>query len=345
MTQTKKKKLPTAYLVAAAVAVAGIVALCCYYLLGSLSTHDDVQYVYIDADDNIDSVFAKLQPISCGAGMTALRTVARHTSYSEHIHTGRYAVRPGEGALSVYQMLSRGEQEPMRLTVPEARTMPRMAALLAKKLMMDSATIANALTDNGFCQKYGQDTATMACLFIPNTYDIYWDVSIDGLMKRMKREHDNFWTAARRSKAEAAGLTPDEVQTLASIVDEETANNEEKPKVAGMYLNRVRKHMLLQADPTVKFALKQFDLRRILNVHLKVESPYNTYLHVGLPPGPIKVASVKGIDAVLNHVPSDYLYMCAKEDFSGTHNFARTYSEHLANARRYQQALNARGIK
>ena len=140
------------------------------------------------------------------------------------------------------------------------------------------------------------------------------------------------------------GLTPNEVATLASIIDEETANNGEKPMVAGMYLNRLKKGMLLQADPTVKFALGDFTLRRILNKHLEVDNPYNTYKYPGLPPGPIRVPSVQGLEAVLNPAQSNYLYMCAKEDFSGTHNFACTLAEHLQNARRYQQALNQRGI-
>ena len=170
-------------------------------------------------------------------------------------------------------------------------------------------------------------------------------MSIDNLMERMVKEHNAFWTAERKQKADAMGMSLVEVATLASIIDEETANNGEKPMIAGMYLNRLKTNMPLQADPTIKFALKDFALRRIYHKQLKVESPYNTYVNTGLPPGPIKVASVAGIDAVLNHVEHNYLYMCAKEDFSGTHNFARTYTEHLANAARYTKALNERGIK
>ena len=170
-------------------------------------------------------------------------------------------------------------------------------------------------------------------------------MSLDGLMERMQKEHNHFWNGERTAKATALGLTPNEICTMASIIDEETANNAEKPMIAGMYLNRLKQGMPLQADPTIKFAMKRFELKRIYHEMLRYDSPYNTYKNTGLPPGPIKIASIKGIDAVLNRVAHDFLYMCAKEDFSGTHNFARTYSEHLKNAAKYTKALNERGIK
>jgi UPF0755 protein len=161
----------------------------------------------------------------------------------------------------------------------------------------------------------------------------------------MEREHEAFWNEKRMAAADTLGLTPIEVCTLASIIDEETANNPEKPMIAGMYLNRLKAGMPLQADPTVKFAMRRFEIRRVYRDMLNYDSPWNTYRNAGLPPGPIKIASQKGIDAVLNHVKHDYLYMCAKEDFSGTHNFARTYKEHQENAARYTKALNERGVK
>jgi len=189
------------------------------------------------------------------------------------------------------------------------------------------------------------DTCSLPSLFVPNTYEVYWNISPSQLMQRMIKEHDRFWDGERTAKASALGLTVNQVCTLASIIDEETANVGEKPMIAGMYLNRLKQDMPLQADPTVKFAMKNFGARRIYYDMLTFDSPYNTYRNTGLPPGPIKIASVKGIDAVLNAVQHDYLYMCAKEDFSGTHNFATTYQEHLQNAARYSKALNQRGIK
>lgn len=185
----------------------------------------------------------------------------------------------------------------------------------------------------------------MPALFIPNTYEAYWNTDAKAFIHRMKKEYERFWTQERRDKAQACGLTPIEVSTLASIVEEETANKSEMPMVAELYLNRLQDGMPLQADPTIKFSLQEFGLRRILHKHLEVESPYNTYKHAGLPPGPIRIASIQGIESVLNHAQHDYLYMCAKEDFSGTHNFAATFAEHQANARRYQQALNKRNIR
>ena len=233
----------------------------------------------------------------------------------------------------------------MRLTIPESRTTDRLAGALSRKLMMDSLALSILLKDSAFCAAQGYDTATIVCMFVPNTYEVYWNTSIENFMTRIKKEHDKFWDKNRQEKAAAIGLDPNEVCTLASIIDEETSNNPEKPMIARMYLNRLEKGMPLQADPTVKFALKDFALKRIYHDMLNTDSRYNTYKYAGLPPGPIKVASVAGIDAVLNAASHNYLYMCAKEDFSGTHNFASTYSEHLKNAAKYAKALNERGIK
>ena len=332
-------------LVAAALCLLGIVGLGYYFFLTTFSTLKETQYVCIDDDDTIDSVLTKLRPIASEHALTGFSTLIRHTDYAQQPRTGRYAIGPNESTFAVMRKLKNGQQEAVMLTIPESRTMQKLAAVLGRKLMMDSVEIAAALIDDAYCQRWGYDTCTIAALFVPNTYEVYWNTTLDHFMERMVKEHDAFWNKERTAKAEAAQLTPDEVCTLASIIDEETANNDEKPMIAGMYLNRLHKSMALQADPTVKFALKNFELRRIYHDMLFFDSPYNTYRNTGLPPGPIKIASVKGIDAVLNYVRHDYLYMCAKEDFSGTHNFAVSYAEHLRNAARYAKALNERGIK
>lgn len=322
-----------------------ILGLLTYYAFSSVSNVATTQYIYIDEDDTQDSVIAKIQPFANLIGMTTLNTLIRHSGYSENIRTGRYSIEPGDGPITIFRRLRSGRQTSLNLTIPESRTMDRLAAILSNKLMLDSATIAEALTSQEVCEKLGYDTCTIAAMFVPNTYDVYWNMSIDELLQRMQKEHDRFWKGDREAKAAEMQMTPIEVCTLASIIDEETSNNAEKPMIAGMYLNRLKEGMPLQADPTIKFALKQFELKRIYNKLLNTESPYNTYRNEGLPPGPIKIASIKGIDAVLNYTSHDYLYMCAKEDFSGTHNFARTYQEHLKNADKYTKALNERGIQ
>ncbi len=332
------------YLFPAVASLLAIIGIIIYYFFTGISNSDAKQYLYIDKDDTVDSVFAKLDPITKEHARTALCTLLRHSSYAEKIHTGRYAIEPDDGVIAIFRRLRNGQQSPIMLTIPESRTTNRLAGILGRKLMIDSTTIACTLLDSAYCDKIGCNPMTIMALFVPNTYEVYWNISIDQLLQRMKKEHDAFWNYERMQKAEAIHLSPNEVCTLASILDEETANNAEKPMIAGMYLNRLKKGMPLQADPTIKFALGDFAIKRIRHNMLTVQSPYNTYANVGLPPGPIKIASIKGIDAVLNHAKHDYLYMCAKEDFSGTHNFATTYEEHLKNAARYAKALDQRGI-
>ncbi len=300
-------------------------------------TAGEPAYIYIDGDDNVDSLREK-SAIGWRFGIysRAMKPIVR---------TGRYRIEEGMRSLDLYRRLRNGQQEPLMLTLPSVRTLDRLASRLAAQLMLDSATIASAFCDSTFCQTYGYSIATLPALFIPNTYEMYWNISLPALMKRMQQEHTRFWTAERQTKADAIGLSRTEVATLASIVEEETANDGEKPMIAGLYLNRLRRGMLLQADPTVKFAQGNFALRRILYAHLEVDNPYNTYKYKGLPPGPIRIPSIVGLDAVLNAQEHTYIYMCAKEDFSGTHNFAATLAEHMRNARRYARALNERGIR
>lgn len=317
-----------------------LLLLACVAFLQPISKSD--AYLYVDEDDTADSVCIKLQPSLNGLQATAFKLLSKAMGFN--VHSGRYLLTK-KNALRIYRNVRGGNQDAVKLTIPSVRTMEDLAGHLSHKLMLDSLTLVNAFRDSARCAAYGYDTYTIPCMFIPNTYDVYWNLSIDKLYKRMQRENKNFWTSERLAKAEKAGLTPNEVITMASIVDEETANNGEKPDVAGMYINRLHIGMPLQADPTIKYAWHRFDLRRIYHALLKIKSPYNTYINVGLPPGPIRIPSVAGIDAVLNYTHHKYLYMCAKEDFSGTHNFAETYGEHLKNAASYSAALNARGIK
>jgi len=342
MKHIKSKKK---YIIPLCVCAAAIIYLLYYYFFSSMSADAKTHYIYIDNDDNIDSVYAKLSSVSTDHAMTGLRTLANFSSYKDNIRSGCYEIGGGNGAISIFRKLKSGMQTPVRLTIPPVRTVERLAGAIGKKMMTDSTTLLKALTDTATCSRYGYTPETIICMFIPNTYDIYWNAPVKRLLDRMCHESKRFWKGSRTAKAQAMGLDKNQVMTLASIVDEETSNNAEKPMIAGMYYNRLKADMPLQADPTIKFALRQFGLKRIYNNMLRTDSPYNTYKNTGLPPGPIRIPSVEGIDAVLNYVSHDYLYMCAKEDFSGTHNFARTYEEHISNARKYTQALNSRGIK
>ena len=341
------------YLILASVCVLALVGLTYYYFFTSFTGRSVTKYVYVDQDDNYDSLIQKLKPEERAHCFQAFTMLARRSNLINTVRTGRYAITPSMGTLTVFRHLKNGLQDPVSLVIPSVRTMQDMAGALSKKLMLDSASIETALTDNATCLRLGYDTTTIAAMFIPNTYDLYWDTTVDNWLTRIKKENVNFWSKEnRKEKANSINLTPIQVTTLASIVDEETANDKEKPMIAGMYYNRLKLHnaeypkgMPLQADPTIKFALKDFSLKRIYQNMLFINSPYNTYKNPGLPPGPIRVASIAGIDAVLNMVHHNYLYMCAKPDFSGTHDFAVTYNEHMVNARRYAAALNQRGIK
>ncbi|WP_321330938.1 endolytic transglycosylase MltG [uncultured Bacteroides sp.] len=301
-------------------------------------------YVYIDRDDTLDSICNKVMAKGQPGNFAGFGWMARHQDYSKNIHTGRYIIQPGDNIYHVFRRLARGHQTPLNITIGNVRTKEKLAHNIGKQLMIDSAEVVTQLLDSTFCAKMGYKEETIVCLFIPETYQVYWDISMNDFFKRMKKEHDKFWNTERLAKAKAIGLTPEEVCTIASIVEEETNNEKEKAMVAGLYINRLHASMPLQADPTIKFALNDFGLRRIINNDLQINSPYNTYKYIGLPPGPIRIPSVKGIDSVLNYVKHNYIYMCAKEDFSGTHNFASNYTEHMANARKYWKALNKRKI-
>ena len=320
------------------VALAGVVA--------ALSTTHNTQAMHlcVDDDDTLDSIACRLDTLASPYAICGFRMLAMTMHYAGNERTGHYAVAPHTTMIALVRQLRAGEQQPVRVVIPPARQMGTLCAALARSLMLDSATIANALADDTLCASFGYTTRTIPALFIPNTYELYWDVPLNRLLQRMKRENDAFWTTARKARADSLHLTPVEVATLASIVDSETANDGEKPTIAGLYLNRLRIGMPLQSDPTVIYAIGDFSIRRVSYAHLQTQSPYNTYLHKGLPPGPIRIPTIAALDAVLYAPQHDYLYMCAKADFSGTHAFASNYAEHLRNARAYAQALNQRGI-
>lgn len=318
-----------------------------YYVNTIISSGFDINktaYIYIDESRDYESILTQIDTAAHVQNKEGFRQLASYMKYPENIKTGRYAIAPGMNIRQVIRMLQLGQQSPVKLTFNNMRMKEDLAKRISEQLMLNESELLAVLNSPQKALEYGFSEETFGAMFIPNTYEVYWDTSMENLLKRMQTEYNRFWTEERKAKATNVGLTPKEVSTLASIVEEECYFADEYPTVAGLYLNRLRRGQLLQADPTVKYAVGDFSLQRVLNRHLEVDSPYNTYKYQGLPPGPIRIPSIKAIDAVLNPVKHDYLYMCAKEDFSGRHNFAVTHAEHERNANRYRNALNARRI-
>lgn len=258
---------------------------------------------------------------------------------------GAYLIPAGTSPIRAERKLSKGAQQPLTITINGFRSLSLLSERVARRLDFTADSLLNTATGKDLLNEYGLKPVQALALFIDDSYQVYWSASPEELVSKIGDNYNKVWNAGRKRKASELGLTPAEVMTVCSIVDEESNKLDEKGKIGRLYVNRIKKGMPLQADPTIRFALNDFTIRRVKGSHLKVDSPFNTYIHKGLPPGPIRTTSVATIDAVLDSEPSSHLYMCAKEDFSGYHNFASTYAEHQANARRYQKALDARGIK
>lgn len=267
--------------------------------------------------------------------------ILRHSSRSPR--PGAYLISPGEKAWKVARLLSRGTQTPVKLTFNNIRTLPQFTERVSSMLAVSPEQLNHAL--DSILPESGFTRASYLSAFLPDSYEFYWTATAPQIVSRLLSYRNNFWNDTRRDKARKLGLNPVKVSIIASIVEEETAKRDERGKIGRLYINRLNRGMKLQADPTVKYATGNFALRRITSAHLSTPSPYNTYLHEGLPPGPIRMPEAATIDAILDSAPNNYLYMCAKEDFSGYHNFASDFATHQANARRYHAALNARGIR
>ena len=311
-----------------------------FYKPNSVANDADI-YVYANGtyDAFLDSLFAS----GAVKDRSTFTKAAGKLGLADVLKAGHYNLKPGLTNKEIVRVFANGYQTPVKLQVKGyIHTPEAMAGYLGKRLHDDSTAFVNALHDTELMKSMGFKKETYLSVFIPDTYEVWWTISPEDLIKRMKKEYDAFWNESRTAKAKSIGLTRDEVMTLASIVIEETKYEPEMPTVAGVYINRLNKGMLLQADPTVKFALNQEGVTRILNKHLQTDSPYNTYLYPGLPPGPITIAPKSAIEAVLNYQHHNYLYFCAKDTFDGQHNFAVTYADHLRNARAYQRALSAR---
>jgi len=323
-----------------------IVGIRAYQLYGFVFQENikDDYILFIPEDASYQQVYDSLQMNDVLINEKAFKWVSKKKDYPELIKPGRYHLKKGMNSNQIVNKLRSGRQDPVDVIFNNIRFKEDLAGKVSKYIVADSVEILNLFSDENMIAEYGFNTETFRAMFIPNTYELYWTTTADDFAKRMKTEYDRFWNSSRKNKAEAIELTPEQVITLASIVQSETIKKDELKTVAGLYINRLKKGIKLQADPTVKYAVGDYSLKRVLKKHTKIDSPYNTYKYAGLPPGPIAFADIASIDAVLNYENHNYLYMCAKEDFSGYHNFAKTLRQHNQNARKYQRALNQKRI-
>lgn len=321
-------------------ALAVLSALCYHIIFGkTISLEGEDVELFISEGESYDDVFATITDLFKIKYPNILNWVAKQKKYPEQIKSGRYVFTEDMSYVDIINRLRSGQQDPINITFNNIRTIADLAKKVGEYLESDSAAIATYLSQPTNYTKYGFNEETILALFLPNTYQFYWNTSPQEFLERMVVEYNRFWNEDRREKAKAINLSPIEVSILASIVDGETNRNDEKARIAGVYLNRLRRGMLLQADPTVKYAVGDFSLRRILYKHLEIDSPYNTYKYAGLPPGPISSPTLESIDAVLNAEKHDYIFFVAKGDTSGYHNFSKTLTEHNRYVAQYRQAI------
>ncbi|WP_165768216.1 endolytic transglycosylase MltG [Hymenobacter amundsenii] len=303
-------------------------------------------YLYIGTGAGYGAVLDSLRKYELLRDEQTFDWVARWRDYPAQVKPGRYLLRSGMGNLALVDMLLRGEQDTVAFTLNAFKYKPQLARQLAAAFEADSVGLRRLLNDNALLQRrYGVDTTTVLTLFLPGPYRLLWNSSARQLLDSAAATHQRFWTPERRHRADSLGLTITQVHVLASIVQRETAQPTDKFLIAGAYLNRLRKGMRLQADPTLLWAIGNFGVKRVLNADKLVDSPYNTYKHKGLPPGPITSANRQTLDAVLRPARHNYVFFCARPDGSGFSDFAETYAEHLRNARRYQHRLDSLGVK
>jgi len=339
----KKNFLAFAYLLLLAAVLCSSLVLWLLFAK-NIKTDGEKITLYIPEDSAFSQVLDTIEVNFTIKHPVILRWIAARKQYPSLIKPGRFVIDQDISYIGLINLLRSGNQVPVNLTFNNIRTISDLAGKVGGQISSDSSEIAGFLLNSDNYAGDGFSKETILAAFIPNTYQFFWNTGAKEFYKRMLREYNDFWNEERRAKAKAIGLTPLEVSTLASIVDEEAAKTDEKPRIAGVYLNRLRRGIPLQADPTIIFALGDFSITRVLKIHLETDSPYNTYKYRGLPPGPINSPSISAIDAVLNAEKHDYLYFSAKPDFSGYHNFSRTLSEHNRFAAEYHRELNRRRI-
>lgn len=312
------------------------------YLASNVTGNE--KYIYIKTGATYDDFLNNLASKEILKDLNTFKAAAGKMNLANTLKPGRYALKSGMNNRTLINKLKSGNQDAVSLKFQNIRKKENFAAYLAKNMEADSLSFIKLLDSAAFVEKYGFNTENVYTMFIPNTYEFYWNSSPTDFFEKMLKQYNKFWNSERKQKVAALNLSPIQVSILASIVDAEALYDKEMPTIAGLYLNRLNRGILLQADPTVIFANDDFTIKRVLNSHLASNSKYNTYKYGGLPPGPIMMPSIKAIDAVLNKENNNYIYMCAKEDFSGYHAFAETREQHEINANKYRAAMNKRNI-
>lgn len=315
-----------------------------FFASNFLVGQDKKRILYIPYQADFKTVKDSLEKNKLVHDFMAFAFVSRLTGYREKVRPGAYEITPNEGNWSLLKRLKTGRQTPIKLTFNTIRTKEQLAERLSARLALSESDLLAEMEKTAKNPEWQTDSFNIISFFIPDTYEVYWTISAEDLLQKMKKAYDRFWNDSRMAKAAKLGISPKQAMILASIAQSETNKTDEMPRVAGVYLNRLKIDMPLQADPTVVFAVGDFEIKRVLSGHKNVDSPYNTYKYNGLPPGPIAIPSQQAVDAVLNAETHDFLFFCAKEDFSGYHRFTKDFTEHLKNARVYQAALNKAGI-
>lgn len=311
------------------------------FLLGKKSS----EFLYIPTGSTFEDVVAIMDKNQFLNDEKTFRWTAHQMKYEKNVKPGKYLIKKNMSNKEVISLLRSGRQTPINVIFNNIRTKEQLSEKIGEQIEAPAQSILNLLNDVDYTKKLGFTPDNILAMFIPNTYEFYWNTSADKFIRKMKKENDLFWTPAKLAKSKKIELTPIQISVIASIVQLESNKEDEKPLIAGVYINRFKKDWKLEADPTLVYALGDFTVNRVLNAYKEIDSPYNTYMYKGIPPGPICLPTISSLNAVLNYTNHTYMYFCAKEDFSGYHSFASTYEKHLENARRFQKALDRKGIR
>lgn len=340
----KNKKSSRIGLIIGAIVIAFVIYILFKVFGPNTGSFTQGEYLYIHTGSSYANVLQTLKEGGFVQDIKSFDLLAKQAGYPTHVHPGKYKIARGMSNYNIIRLLRSGRQTPVKLVINKLRTKNDFIKLIGNNLEADTNVLRQMMQDSVYLTQFGLDTNTVMCAVMPNTYDFFWNTTADKAFRKIEKTYAQFWTDERKQQAQNHNLTPQQTIILASIVEEESNKKEDKPKIASVYINRLHKGVRLQADPTIKFAVGDFTIRRITGIYLQVLSPYNTYINTGLPPGPICTPSASSIEAVLQAPQTDYLYFCAKPDFSGYHVFATTYEEQMKNAHAYQQALNEHGI-